>query len=256
MNRACSAAAALALLMAFGTARAQTAPAGSAPPAPAQAAAPAPAKGDPMPGADGSGVVMKQGNVTVRQDDPLTNPELAAQGKAPKVYYLKGFGLSGSSRVNTDAIIATLPQKPGDKITPDEVKADIVIVEKALQKAHVHGTMTTMSMAAENQPDHVWVLWDIHLLDALTGAPHNGAKHFVSQTFVGNKKLDAATLAAATELKPDEFIGEGRLSDARTGIEQAYDKVFPGADVQAHAKAKITKDHGVIIEWMINEPKS
>ena len=197
----------------------------------------------------------RHGDVAVTQKDPLRTGEDNTTGKPPPVYHLLGFGLSGTHRINTDALVATLPQHKGDVITSADINADVDKIHQALKAAHVHGDMTTSTMEKEGPGHWIWVIWDVHLMDALTGAPLKGPRHFASQVFTGNTKLNDAALVAASDLHPGEFLEDGRISDARTGIEQAYDKVLPGADVQARAKIKVTRDNAVSIDWIIHEPK-
>jgi outer membrane protein assembly factor BamA len=197
----------------------------------------------------------RHGNVAVTQKDALRTGEDKANGKPPTVYHLLGFGLSGTHRINTDALIATLPQHKGDVITSADINADVDKIHQALKAAHVHGDMTTATMEKEGPGHWVWIIWDVHLMDALTGTPQRGPRHFESQIFTGNTKLNDAALVEATDLHTGEILEDGRISDARTGIEQAYDKVLPGADVQARAKITVKKDSSVSINWIIKEPK-
>jgi len=171
------------------------------------------------------------------------------------VYHLLGFNLRGTKRVNTDALVDALPQHAGDKITDADIKADADSLGRALKARHVHGELTTVYLEREGGGHYIWVLWDLQKIDALSYAPRRGKLHLDSQSFVGNTKLDAAKLALATGLHPGDPLPDGSLSDARTGIEQAYDPILHGASVDARAKAKIKKDNGVVVEWDITEPK-
>jgi outer membrane protein assembly factor BamA len=178
-----------------------------------------------------------------------------AQQAAP-VYHLLGFGLSGTKRVNTDALIASLPQHAGDVITPAQIKADAALIGAALTAHHVHGDMTTATMEREGKGHYIWVLWDVHLTDPLARLPYRGVLHFASQSFAGNVTLSADRLAAATGLHPGDKMPVGSVSDARTGIEQAYDAVLHGAPVTVQGKVIVKKGNAVVIDWVITEPKS
>jgi hypothetical protein len=215
----------------------------------------APAPSSPAAAAPGDSQDERHGNVAVTQHDALGTEQDKDSGKPPPTYHLLGFGLHGTHRVNIDAVIASMPQHKGDVITSADINADVQKVRAALKAAHVHGEMTTSTMVREGPGNWTWVIWDVHLMDALTGAPLTGPKHFEGQTFTGNTKLSETALAEAADLHKGEILEEGRISDARTGIEQAYDKVLPGADVQARAKVTLKKDNSVLINWMIKEPK-
>ena len=63
-------------------------------------------------------------------------------------------------------------------------------------------------------------------------------------------------LEKAIDLKPDERVREGAISDAITGMQQAYDKIFPGKTVKIKGKLKLTLKPARVadFEWQIVEP--
>jgi outer membrane protein assembly factor BamA len=171
------------------------------------------------------------------------------------VYHLLGFSLSGTKRVDTAALIATLPQHEGDVITPAEIKDDADRIRAVLAARHVHGDMTTATFERDGKGHHIWVVWDVHLVDPLSYAPMHGKRHFASQSFSGNVRLTTASLTAATGLHDGDVMPDGSVGDARTGIEQAYDAALPGAAVSVKGKVKLRPDNSVVIDWQITEPK-
>jgi outer membrane protein assembly factor BamA len=183
-----------------------------------------------------------------------TKPAAAKKSRGEPVYHLLGFNLTGSKHIDGDALVATLPQHAGDIITADEITADADIIRAKLKALHVHGDMTTATLEREGKGHWIWVVWDIQKMDALSHAPLFPPRHFATQTFAGNVKLSNDQLAAATGLHPGDKMPDGSVSDARTGIEQAYDKVFPGATVEVKGKV-ILKDAKVTIDWRIVEPR-
>ncbi len=177
-----------------------------------------------------------------------------ARPTGPK-YHLLGFSLSGTKRVDTTALLAALPQHEGDVITDADIKEDADRIRAALNARHVHGDMTTAILEQEGKGHHIWVVWDVHLVDALSYAPANQKRHFESQSFSGNVRLSTQALIAATGLHPGDKMHDGSLGDARTGIEQAYDEALHGTPVQVQAKVKVRKGNDVVIDWHITEPK-
>ena len=182
----------------------------------------------------------------------------AASGKPARastpVYHLLGFSLGGTDRLDTDALIATLPQHKGDVITRTEIDNDTIRIKAALNAAHVHGDMTTAMLERDGKGHYLMVVWEVHLVDALSYAHPDRERRFGNQTFSGNVKLSADELTAATKLKPGQAMPDGSVGDARTGIEQAYDKALPGKAVEVSGKVVLKKDHTVAINWHINEP--
>jgi outer membrane protein assembly factor BamA len=187
---------------------------------------------------------------------PASTAGKHADAKAGPVYHLLGFSLSGSKRIDPDAIIATLPQHEGDPITRDQIKQDADQVRAILKKRHIHGDMTTAILEQEGKKGHqIWVIWDIQLTDPLSFVPLRHPRHFASQTFTGNTALTTDQLTAIAGLHAGDLMRDGKLSDVRTTIEQAYDKALPGKDVTVKGKVKLKKDDTIVIDWQITEPK-
>lgn len=178
-----------------------------------------------------------------------------ADDKKEPVYHLLGFSLRGTKRVDTDALVGALPQHEGDVITTAQIKQDAQIIGAALKAHHVHGNMTTGILEREGPGHHIWVMWDLHPIDAIAMTPRNLTRFLDSQSFSGNAKLSTEALVTATGLHPGQRMPDGSVDEARTGIEQAYDKALHGAPVKVNGKVLFKPDHTIIINWMITEPK-
>jgi outer membrane protein assembly factor BamA len=177
--------------------------------------------------------------------------------KPGEQYRLLGFGLSGSKHIDADALIAALPQHKGDLISDAQISADTDTIKKALTARHVHFAEVTTAILRREGPGHlIWVIWDIQHIDAFTQAPFQGFWKFGGQTFSGNKALTNEQLEKAIGLKPGERVREGAISDARTGMEQAYDKVFPGKAVKIAVtlNLKVKPSRVATFTWKITEP--
>jgi len=186
-------------------------------------------------------------------DDAKDFPPL----KKGESFHLIGFSVSGSKHIDEDALIALLPEHQGDPISDAQIKADSDIIKKALIALHVHSPDVTQSTLQRSGPDHcIWVIWDIQHVDAFSRVPFQGFWKFGGQTFSGNKALTNEQLEKAIDLKPDERVREGAISDAITGMQQAYDKVFPGKTVEIKGKLKLTVEPARVanFEWQIVEP--
>ena len=189
-------------------------------------------------------------------DDDNKDPDFPPL-KPGESYHLLGFSLSGSKHIDADALIATLPEHKGGSITDAQIKADADKIKKALTARHVHFAEVTTALVQREGPDHrIWVIWDIQHIDAFSRVQYQGYWKFGGQTFSGNKALTNEQLEKAIDLKPGERVREGAISDARTGMEQAYDKVFPGQTVKIGGKLKLTLTPARVasFEWQITEP--
>jgi hypothetical protein len=183
----------------------------------------------------------------------------SAPPKRRESYHLIGFGLSGSKHIDAPALIAALPQHKGDPITAAQIKADTDTIKKALTARHVHFDDVTTTFLQRVGPGHfIWVLWDIQHIDAFSRGPYQGLWAFGGQTFSGNKALTNEQLEKAIDLKLGERVREGAISDARTGMEQAYDKIFPGKPVKIAVTLKLSLKPSRVatFAWRITEPPS
>jgi hypothetical protein len=248
------------LLLAAGAPAAVTptnaAPAGAA----ASGTAPAkPASGTASPNAapPNASVPGKPGAADADDNDADDKDRDFPPMKPGESYHLLGFSLSGSKHIDADALIATLPEHKGDPIAGAQIKADTDKIKKALTARHVHFAEVTTALVEREGPGHrIWVIWDIQHIDAFSRVPYQGYWKFGGQTFSGNKALTNEQLEKAIDLKPGERVREGAISDARTGMEQAYDKVFPGQTVKIGGKLKLTLTPARVanFEWQITEP--
>jgi hypothetical protein len=261
----------LALLLLAAAALATSAPATAAPTSAAPAGAPAPgaapanpASGAAAPNAAAPGASLPGKSGAARADDDNddndndndNDPDFPPL-KPGEPYHLLGFSLSGSKHIDADALIATLPEHKGDPITDAQIKTDADKIKKALAAQHVHFAEVTTGLVQREGPGHlVWVIWDIQHIDAFSRLQYQGYWKFGGQTFSGNKALTNEQLEKAVDLKPGERVREGAISDARTGMEQAYDKVFPGQTVKIGGKLKLTLTPARVanFEWQITEP--
>jgi hypothetical protein len=185
-------------------------------------------------------------------DGAKVEPAVPAAGP---VYHLLGFSLRGTKRVDLNALVAALPQHEGDLITSAEIKANAERIGAELAARHVHGNLTTAILEREGKGHYIWVIWDIQKMDAMSHLPLRAGRHFGSQSFTGNIRLSTDQLSAATGFHPGDPMPDGSVGDARTGIEQAYDKVLPGVPVAVKGAVALKKDDSVVIKWMITEPK-
>jgi hypothetical protein len=253
----------LLMLAAAATSPLATATPTNAAPAPAGALAAGVAQETPASGAaasnaaaPGVSVPGKAGATDADEDNNDNDPDFPPL-KPGEPYHLLGFSLSGSKHIDADALIATLPQHKGDPITDAQIKTDTDTIKKALTARHVHFAELTTGVVQREGPGHlVWVIWDIQHIDAFSRLQYQGYWKFGGQTFSGNKALTDEQLEKAIDLKPGERVREGAISDARTGMEQAYDRIFPGQRVKIGGKLKLTTApvRVATFEWQISEP--
>jgi hypothetical protein len=217
----------------------------------------APANGAGVPTAHTKPASGANAHMSAAPDNDKDEDDSSDDLKPGETYHLIGFALSGSKHIDANALIAALPQHKGDPITPAQIEADTNTIKKALTARHVHFAEVTTALLHREAPGHfVWVMWDIQHIDAFSRAPYQGVWAFGGQTFSGNKALTNEQLEKAIDLKPGEKVREGAISDARTGMEQAYDKVFPGKPVKMAVTLdlKVKPSRVATFAWRITEP--
>ena len=195
----------------------------------------------------GIALLWAGGAALAQQADPAPVAAAADTPAAPKSFILRGFRLSGAKGVDQDALVDSLKQKPGDRMTDADIDADTAILGAALKAHHLEGKLFA-TLAA--RPDgRAWVLWDFQ------PAPPPVVRHFIGQTFTGNTKLSDAALAAAIGLKPGDELPIERLKAAQQAIIDAYAKAVPGTTLQFKVKVRSTATGQVMVNWTIIESK-
>ena len=178
----------------------------------------------------------------------------AHNGAAPagRTYVLDGFRLSGVEGLDQDALVATLTEKPGDRITEADIAADAKTLGEKLKARHIQGEL--FATIAEKK-GRVWVLFDFQYPQAGPTASNRERRRLGSQAFEGNARLSVGALEAATGLKQGEDLPVERINAAREAILAAYKKAVPGEDVRVGGQIRVTPDGEVALTWRIAEPK-
>jgi hypothetical protein len=218
-----------------------------------------PTSGSVAPGAkpDRGSANGKSGAADDDDDDDDDDAKDFPPLKPGEHFHLIAFSISGSKHIDEDALSATLPEHVGEPFTDAQIKADTDKIKTALIAQHVHFADVTTSFMQREGPDHcVGIVWDIQHIDAFSQLPYQGYWKFGGQTFSGNKALTNEQLEKAIDLAPNERVREGSMSDAVTGMLQAYDKVFPGQTVKIEGKLRLTVKPARVanFEWQITEP--
>jgi hypothetical protein len=163
-------------------------------------------------------------------------------------YILNGysFGIPG---VNTAELEAKLKQKAGARITAADVDADQAIIQKEIEERHIQGQI--IATTAEKH-GRVWIIFD--LLNLPTSSA-NRVRHLELQSFEGDFRISASTLAAATGLKTGDQLSPQNLNAARRAILAAYAATMPGKAISLKARMQTRLDGRTTITWIVTEPK-
>ena len=172
---------------------------------------------------------------------------LTPGAKPPETsYILRGFRLSGVPGVDQDALVDALKQKPGDRITPNDVDADTQQLGEALKTRNFIGRLFTTLAVKDGR---IWVLFDFQ------PAEKKPPRYFAAQDFDGNLHVSSAALATAIAFKPGDLVNADRLNAAERAITAAYATSAPAVKIHISGKIRTTPTGQVTVMWHIAEIK-
>lgn len=169
-----------------------------------------------------------------------------------QTYHLDKVTISGSQSMPTADLYGAIQEHAGTTVTKDQIVADQTAIGDALQKHHVVGAIKTLLVSKPgNHVEVRFVITDngVQNPTTTTVAPVLG-----TQAFVGNKKVDTATLQTAAGLKAGDKLDQKTLTDAQARIGDVYKKKNVGVSIEV----QIVQPGGganVQITWKITEKK-
>lgn len=176
---------------------------------------------------------------------------IAPASAAPRSYILNGYSFGGLNDLDTQALEKKFKHHKGDRITRASIGEDAAILVKEMKARHIEGHVFT---TFAEKKGHVWVIFDVldrPKMEFFKKVP----RHLEAQRFEGATLLSAKDLAQATGLQRGAPLSESKISDAQRAIAAAYAKVVPGKTVRIAGKIQGRPDGGVILSWIIQEPK-
>ena len=141
--------------------------------------------------------------------------------------------INGVTSVPVQPLRDSLKDKPGARVTTDDVLADQDQLTKALEAAHVTGGVkTSLRNYANGKKD---IIFDVADNGVQKPVVTTTALHIAHVTFEGNKYLDSDQLAAASGMKPGDVVTDKSIQDALARIGAAYKKA---SDIKAVQKGQ------------------
>ncbi len=141
--------------------------------------------------------------------------------------------INGVTSVPVQPLRDALKDKPGAKVTTDDVLADQDQLLKSLEAAHVTGGVkTSLRNYSNGKKDVIFTVSDTGVQKPVVTTT---ALHIAHVTFEGNKYLDSDQLAAASGMKPGDVVTDQTIQDAETRIGAAYKKA---SDLKAVVKGQ------------------
>lgn len=150
----------------------------------------------------------------------LAAATLAAGPALAQTYVLDKIEINGLKSVSPDEARAALNEKPGTKVTTDDLVADVSVLEKALEAKHVVGSVK-VSMANKHN-GHIDSIFDVTDNGIQTPTVVTMSPKLNDQVFTGNNVLTADQLTAASGLKPGDELSNDKIKAAQQAIVDAY----------------------------------
>ncbi len=176
---------------------------------------------------------------------------LSGAALAQGTWHLDRVIIKGSRSVPASQLYPVLREQPGSAVTKDEILADRDALTDYLQKQHVTGSVNPALVDKHN--GHVDVVFNIEDNGIQQPTTVTVAPTLAAQNFVGNRKIDTATLEAATGLKPGDKLSAQMLQDAEQKIGAVYKQKNIG--VQINPQVQQPPGGAVTVTWNITESK-
>jgi outer membrane protein assembly factor BamA len=151
----------------------------------------------------------------------FTAAALAATPAAAQSFTIGKIVISGVTSVPTGPLYDSLQEKPGQKVTTDDVLADQDRLIKSLETAHITGGVKTSLSGTATKKDVIFAVTDNGVAKPVVTTT---ALHIAHVTYVGNKNAPTEQLEAAAQMKPGDVVTDKSLADAGTRISAAYKK--------------------------------
>jgi outer membrane protein assembly factor BamA len=176
----------------------------------------------------------------------------AGPALADSSYTLDKINIRGLKSANPAAIAAQLKDQPGAKVTTDDILGDQDQLEKLLEGQHITGAIKTSLLNKHN--GHVEIIFDVDDQGVAKPVTTMVAPKLKTQVFVGNARISADDLQAASGLTPGEDLSTDKIVAAQNAIGAVYKKRDIGVSIQ---ESNVQAADGTVqITWTITETKA
>jgi outer membrane protein assembly factor BamA len=138
--------------------------------------------------------------------------------------------INGVTSVPTQPLYDALKEHPGDVVTTADVVADRDNLEKALESAHITGSIRPSLRGTATKKD---VIFDVTDTGVAKPVVTTTALHLAHITFSGNKNEKSDDLLAAAQMKPGDVVTDQSIADALARIGASYKKASVNAQDEA-----------------------
>jgi len=161
--------------------------------------------------------------------------------------------ISGSQTVPTEKLMSVVQEKPGHKITKDDIYADRDAISKVLEDAHVKGSVNPSMQAVGQKVNIIFAIEDQGVQAPVVT---HVAPKLHDQIFDGNKAIPSDKLAAATGLTAGEDLSNEKVLAAEQAINGVYKAAKLPINVALTGETKKLDDGTYDVIWHITETKA
>jgi outer membrane protein assembly factor BamA len=190
----------------------------------------------------------------------LAAATLSAAPALAQTYKLDKIEINGVKSVSVDDLRAALKEKPGDKVTVNDITADQDLLVKALEKENVTGGVkTSMRNKPGNHIDIIFAVNDTGVQKpVVTTITHMVDPKLGQVLFSGNTLVSTDKLVEAAGMTEGTIITKAMLQDAAGRIQKEYDKEMGRRGKQVSlaiqtASAPSAKSGEVDLTWKLTE---
>jgi outer membrane protein assembly factor BamA len=177
----------------------------------------------------------------------------AGAAQADQTYLVSKVTITGIKSVPASQLYAVVQEKPGQRVSVNDIIADRDAISKVLEDAHVLGSVKPSVKTQGAKSEVVFAIEDqgVHAPVVNTVAPK-----LDQEIFQGNVSLPADKLSAATGLKPGDALSNEKIAAAQQAIVAAYKAAKLPIAVTINGENKKLDNGTYDIVWHITETKA
>jgi outer membrane protein assembly factor BamA len=177
----------------------------------------------------------------------------AGAARADQSYLVSKVTITGNKSVPTSQLMAAVQERPGSRVTVNDIIADRDAISKVLESAHVLGSVKPSIKTQSGKSEIVFAIEDegVHAPVVTKVSPK-----LDQEIFQGNASLSSDQLATASGLKPGDDLSNDKIAAAQAAIVAAYKAAKLPVSVTINGENKQLQNGTYDIIWHITETKA
>jgi outer membrane protein assembly factor BamA len=174
-----------------------------------------------------------------------------------QTYTLDKISIVGNKQVPTSSLDAAVTEKPGTKVTKDDILADQDNILAVYKKANVGTAITVLLATKEKQ--HAEVTFKLDEKSAPPPQTVTLQNKLAHMTFVGNVAETTDTLVAAAAIKPGDLVTNDVLKAVQQRLVDVYKndhKANVSVNIEGDIATPASTPGQVDVTWRLTETKA